>query len=80
MVQEVIEGGFKFSFILDYLQRLAYDIFSRRILAELRVVEACAVTLRDALNMVAPNPWDLASARGVSAEPHAKSALYGLLA
>uniref|UniRef100_A0A2N9EY06 Aminotransferase-like plant mobile domain-containing protein n=1 Tax=Fagus sylvatica TaxID=28930 RepID=A0A2N9EY06_FAGSY len=80
VVQEVIEGSFKFSFILDYLQRLAYDIFSRRILAELRVVEACAVALRDALNMVAPNPWDLASARGVSAEPHAESALYGLLA
>ena len=37
VVQEVIEGGFKFSFILDYLLRLAHDIFSRRILAELRV-------------------------------------------
>uniref|UniRef100_A0A2N9GY32 Uncharacterized protein n=1 Tax=Fagus sylvatica TaxID=28930 RepID=A0A2N9GY32_FAGSY len=53
---------------------------SRRILVELRVVEACAATLRDALNMVAPNPWDLASARGVSVESHAESALYGLLA
>ena len=37
VVQEVIEGGSKFSFILDYLLRLAHDIFSRRILAELRV-------------------------------------------
>ncbi len=80
MVQEVIEGGFKFSFILDYLRRLAHDMFSRRILAELRAVEARAAALRDALNMVAPNPWDLASARRVSAEPHAESTLYGLLA
>ena len=43
-------------------------------------MEARAAALRDALNMVALNPWDLASAKGVSAEPHAKSALYGLLA
>uniref|UniRef100_A0A2N9FZL9 Uncharacterized protein n=1 Tax=Fagus sylvatica TaxID=28930 RepID=A0A2N9FZL9_FAGSY len=55
-------------------------ILDGRILAELRVVEAHAAALRDALNMVAPNPWDLASARGVSVEPHAESALYGLLA
>jgi hypothetical protein len=80
VVQEVIGGGFKFSFTLDYLRRLAHDMFSRRILAELRVVEACAAALRDALNIIAPNPWDVASARGVSADPHAKSALYGLLA
>ena len=80
MVQEVIERGFKFSFILDYLRRLAHDIFSRRILAELRVVEARAAALREALNMVTPNPCDLAFARGVSAKPHAESVLYGLLA
>uniref|UniRef100_A0A2N9H7T9 Uncharacterized protein n=1 Tax=Fagus sylvatica TaxID=28930 RepID=A0A2N9H7T9_FAGSY len=35
VVQEAIEGGFKFGFILDYLRRLARDIFSRRVLAEL---------------------------------------------
>ena len=58
VVQEVIGGGFKFSFILDYLRRLAHDIFSRRILAELRVVEARVAALREALNIVAPNPWD----------------------
>uniref|UniRef100_A0A2N9HSN9 Uncharacterized protein n=1 Tax=Fagus sylvatica TaxID=28930 RepID=A0A2N9HSN9_FAGSY len=80
VVQEVIGGGFKFSFTLDYLRRLAHDMFSRRILAELRVVEARAAALRDALNIIAPNPWDVASARGVSADPHAKSALYDLLA
>ncbi len=80
MVQEAIEGGFKFGFILDNLRRLAHDIFSRRILAELRAAEACVVALRDALNMVAPNPWDLAFAKRVSAESHAESALYGLLA
>ena len=80
VVQEITKEGFKFSFILDYLQRLGHDMFNRRILAELRVVEARAAVLRDALNMVAPDPWDLASARGVSAEPHAGSALYDLLA
>ena len=64
-VQEAIEGGFKFSFILNYLRRLAHDIFSRRILAKLRVAEARVAALRDALNMVVPNPWDLASARRV---------------
>ena len=58
VVQEVIGGGFKFCFILDYLRRLAHDIFSRRILAELRVVEARVAALREALNIVAPNPWD----------------------
>jgi hypothetical protein len=75
VVQEAIEGGFKFGFILDYLRRLAHDIFSRRVLAELRVAEARVTALRDALNTVAPNPWDLASARRVSAETHAESAL-----
>jgi hypothetical protein len=55
-------------------------MFSRRILAELRAVEARAAALRDALSIIAPDPWDLVSARGVSAESHAESALYGLLA
>uniref|UniRef100_A0A2N9GE07 Aminotransferase-like plant mobile domain-containing protein n=1 Tax=Fagus sylvatica TaxID=28930 RepID=A0A2N9GE07_FAGSY len=80
VVQEITREGFKFNFILDYLQRLAHDIFSRRILAELRAVEARAVALRDALSIIAPDLWDLASARGVSAEPHVGSVLYGLLA
>jgi hypothetical protein len=80
VVQEITREGFKFGFILDYLRRLAHDMFNKRILAELRVVEAHAAALRDALNMVAPNPWDLASARGVSAKSQAESAFYGLLA
>ena len=80
VVQEVTREGFKFNFILDYLRKLAHDMFSRRILAELRVVEAQAAALRDALNIIAPDPWDLASARRVSADPHVGSALYGLLA
>ena len=80
VLQEAIEGGFKFGFILNYLRRLGHDIFSRRILAKLRAAEARVAVLRDALNMVVPNPWDLASARRVSVESHAKSALYGLLA
>uniref|UniRef100_A0A2N9I478 Uncharacterized protein n=1 Tax=Fagus sylvatica TaxID=28930 RepID=A0A2N9I478_FAGSY len=46
VVQEAIEGGFKFGFILDYLRRLAHDMFSRRILAELRVAEARVAALR----------------------------------
>jgi hypothetical protein len=79
VVQEAIEGGFKFGFILDYLRRLARDIFSRRVLAELRVTEARVAALRDALNTVAPSPWDLASASRVSAEAHAESTLQGLL-
>uniref|UniRef100_A0A2N9GRE2 Uncharacterized protein n=1 Tax=Fagus sylvatica TaxID=28930 RepID=A0A2N9GRE2_FAGSY len=40
VVQEIIREGFKFNFILDYLQRLAYDMFSRKILAELRAMMA----------------------------------------
>uniref|UniRef100_A0A2N9IPB7 Aminotransferase-like plant mobile domain-containing protein n=1 Tax=Fagus sylvatica TaxID=28930 RepID=A0A2N9IPB7_FAGSY len=79
VVQEAIEGGFKFGFILDYLRRLAHDMFSRRILAELRVAEARVAALRAALNTVAPNPWDLASARRASAEARAESALQDLL-
>ena len=55
VVQEITREGFKFSFILDYLQRLAHYMFSRRISAELRAVEARAAALRDALNMVAPD-------------------------
>ena len=80
VVQEAIEGGFRFGFIFDYLKRLAHDIFSRRILTELRAAEAHVAALRGALNMVVPNPWDLASARKISAESHAKSTLHGLLA
>ena len=80
VAQKAIERGFKFNFILDYLRRLAHDIFSRRILAELREAEAHVAALRDALNIVAPNSWDLASTRRVSAESHAKSVFHGLLA
>ncbi len=80
VVQEITREGFKFNFILDYLRKLAHDMFSRRILAELRAVEAQAAALRDALNMIAPDPWDLASGKRVSADPHTGSALYDLLA
>uniref|UniRef100_A0A2N9GIR2 Aminotransferase-like plant mobile domain-containing protein n=1 Tax=Fagus sylvatica TaxID=28930 RepID=A0A2N9GIR2_FAGSY len=65
---------------LDYLRRLAHGIFSRRVLAELREAEARVAALRDALNIVAPNPWDLAAARGASAESSGGSALHDLLA
>uniref|UniRef100_A0A2N9G7L6 Aminotransferase-like plant mobile domain-containing protein n=1 Tax=Fagus sylvatica TaxID=28930 RepID=A0A2N9G7L6_FAGSY len=75
-----LKGGFKFGFILDYLRRLAHGIFSRRVLAELREAEARVAALRDALNIVAPNPWDLAAARGASAESSGGSALHDLLA
>jgi hypothetical protein len=80
VVQEAIEGGFRFGFILDYLKRLAHGIFSRRVLAELRAAEAHVAALRDALSIVAPNPWDLASARRASAESDVGSALHDLLA
>uniref|UniRef100_A0A2N9GXU8 Aminotransferase-like plant mobile domain-containing protein n=1 Tax=Fagus sylvatica TaxID=28930 RepID=A0A2N9GXU8_FAGSY len=80
VVQEAIEGGFRFGFILDYLRRLAHGMFSRRVLAELREAEARVTALRDALNIVAPNPWDLASARRASAESGDGSAFHDLLA
>jgi Txe/YoeB family toxin of Txe-Axe toxin-antitoxin module len=80
VVQEITREGFKFSFILNYLRRLAHDMFSRRILAKLRVVEARAAALRDALNMVAPNSWDLAFAKRISADLVVGSALHDLLA
>uniref|UniRef100_A0A2N9G1Y2 Uncharacterized protein n=1 Tax=Fagus sylvatica TaxID=28930 RepID=A0A2N9G1Y2_FAGSY len=50
------------------------------VLAELREAEARVAALRDALNIVAPNPWDLAAARGASAESSGGSALHDLLA
>uniref|UniRef100_A0A2N9HZB4 Uncharacterized protein n=1 Tax=Fagus sylvatica TaxID=28930 RepID=A0A2N9HZB4_FAGSY len=80
VVQEITREGFKFNSIIDYLRMLAHDMFSRRILAELRVVEARAVALRDALNMVAPDLWDLAAAKRVFADPLIGSALHDLLA
>ena len=49
-------------------------------MTKLRAAEARVAALRDALNMVAPNPWDLASARRVSVESHAELAFHGLLA
>ena len=79
VVQELTREGFKLNFILDNLRRLAHDMFSRKILAELKVVEARAIALRNSLSVVAPDPWHLVSARGVSAESCAESALYGLL-
>uniref|UniRef100_A0A2N9J6L3 Uncharacterized protein n=1 Tax=Fagus sylvatica TaxID=28930 RepID=A0A2N9J6L3_FAGSY len=78
-VQELTREGFKLNFILDYLWRLAHDMFSRKILDKLMAVEARAVALRNSLSVVAPDPWHLVSARGVSAESCAESALYGLL-
>ena len=80
VVQEAIEGGFRFGFILNYLRRLAHSIFSRRVLAELREAEARVAALRDVLDVVTPNPWDLASARRASAESDVGSALHDLLA
>ena len=80
LVQEITREGFKFNFILNYLLRLAHDMFSRRILAELRAMEARAAALRNALSIIALDPWHLAFARGVFVEPHVGSALYGLLA
>ena len=80
VVQEAIEGGFRFGFILDCLRRLAHGIFSKRILAELREAEARVAALRDTLNIIAPNLWDLASARRAFAESDAGSALHDLLA
>jgi hypothetical protein len=80
VVQEAIEGGFRFGFILDYLRRLAHGMFSRRVLAELREAEVRVAALRNALNVIAPNPWDLASARRASAEFDDGSALRDLLA
>ena len=55
-------------------------MFRRRILAELRAVEAQAVALRDALSMIAPNPWDLAFAKRVFADPFTRSTLHDFLA
>ena len=49
-------------------------------MVELRAAEAHVAALRDALNIVVPNPWDLASARRVSVESHAESAFHSLLA
>ena len=45
----------------------------------MRVAEACVAALRDALNTVAPSPWDLASAKRATAEARTESALQGLL-
>lgn len=79
VVQELIRESFKLNFILDYLQRLAHDMFSRKILLELKAVEARIAALRNALSVIALDPWHLASARRVSAESRAEFALFGLL-
>ena len=55
-------------------------MFSRRVLAELREAEARVAALRNALNVIAPNPWDLASARRAFVEYDDGSALRDLLA
>uniref|UniRef100_A0A2N9ETF3 Aminotransferase-like plant mobile domain-containing protein n=1 Tax=Fagus sylvatica TaxID=28930 RepID=A0A2N9ETF3_FAGSY len=59
---------------------LEWKAVVKRVLAELREVEARVAALRDALSVVAPNPWDLASARRASAESDDGSALHDLLA
>uniref|UniRef100_A0A2N9GH14 Aminotransferase-like plant mobile domain-containing protein n=1 Tax=Fagus sylvatica TaxID=28930 RepID=A0A2N9GH14_FAGSY len=64
VVQEAIEGGFKFGFILDYLRRLAHGIFSRRVLAELREAEARVAALRDALEHSCAKPMGFSSCQG----------------
>ena len=46
----------------------------------MREAEARVAALRNALNVIAPNPWDLASARRASAESKDASALHDLLA
>uniref|UniRef100_A0A2N9H9H2 Aminotransferase-like plant mobile domain-containing protein n=1 Tax=Fagus sylvatica TaxID=28930 RepID=A0A2N9H9H2_FAGSY len=59
VVQEAIEGGFKFGFILDYLRRLAHDIFSRRVLAELREAEARACCFEGCFERCCTKPMGL---------------------
>ena len=56
VVQELTREGFKFNFILDYLRRLAHDMFNKRILAKFRAVEAQVAALRDALSIIALDP------------------------
>jgi hypothetical protein len=79
VVQELIKEGFHLDFILDHLREVARDMFGRKLVAELKALEARITIVRSALIAIVPVSWHLTSAMRASAELCNESAHCGLL-
>jgi hypothetical protein len=79
VVQELIQEGFLLGFMIDHLREIARDMFGRRLTAELKILEARVVAMRNAVTAIVPAHWHLTSAMRAAGELCNESALYGLL-
>ena len=79
IVQELIQEGFLFDFMLDHLREIARDMFGRRLVAELKALEARITVVRSAMTATVLAHWNLTSAKRAFAELCNESTLYGLL-
>ena len=79
VVQELIREGFLLDFMLDHLRERAQDMFGRRLVAELKALEARITVVRNAVTAIMLTHWHLTSAMRASGELCNESALYGLL-
>jgi hypothetical protein len=79
VVQELVQEGFLLEFMLDHLKEIARDMFGRRLVAELKALEARITVVRNAVTAIVPAHWHLTSAMRASGELCNESALYGLL-
>ena len=79
VVQELIKEGFHLDFILDHLREVARDMLGRKLVAELKALEARIIVVRSGLVAIVPAHWHFTSAMRASVELCNESVLYGLL-
>uniref|UniRef100_A0A2N9GEA6 Aminotransferase-like plant mobile domain-containing protein n=1 Tax=Fagus sylvatica TaxID=28930 RepID=A0A2N9GEA6_FAGSY len=79
LLEELIQEGFLLGFMIDHLREIARDMFGRRLTAELKILEARVVAMRNAVTAIVPAHWHLTSAMRAAGELCNESALYGLL-
>ena len=79
VVHELIQEGFFLDFMLDHLRKIARDMFGRRLVVELKALEAWITVVRSAVTAIVPTHWHLTSAMRASVVLCNESAIYGLL-
>ncbi len=78
-MQELVQEAFLLEFMLDHLREIARDMFGRRLVAELKTLEARVAVVRNAMTAIVSAHWHLTSAMRASGELCNESTLYGLL-
>ncbi len=79
IVHELIQEGFLLDFMLDHLREITRDMFGRRLVVELKALEAWITVVRSAVTAIVPTHSHLTSTMRASAVLCNESAIYGLL-